>query len=94
MWKQQTLWIGLLLVTGIAFLQYRLWLQPGGIHDLSRLKKELATQVANNHHLKQRNDELFMQIQRLQNSQESIETRARGELGMIKKDETFYQVVH
>lgn len=94
MWKQQTLWIGLLLVVGIVFLQYRLWLQPGGIHDLWRLKKELATQVSNNNQLKQRNEELLMQIERLQNSQEAIETRARGELGMIKKDETFYQVVH
>jgi cell division protein FtsB len=91
--KQRALWMGLLLITGIVFLQYRLWMQPGGVHDLLRLKKELALQVATNDQLHQRNDELLMQIQRLQNSEDAVETRARGELGMIKKDETFYQVV-
>jgi cell division protein FtsB len=94
MMKWRTLGIGLGLIALIAGLQYRLWFQPGGVRDLLHLKKELAVQVANNDHLRQRNDELLMQIQRLQNSQEAVETRARNELGMIKKNETFYQVVH
>ena len=93
MMKQRALWIGLLLITGIGFLQYRLWMQAGGIPNLTRLKKELALQVTSNDQLRLRNDELLLQIQRLQNSEDAVETRARGELGMIKKDETFYQIV-
>ena len=84
----------LLLLGGtFAFLQYRLWFEADGVNDLRHLKKTLAVQEAENANLKKRNDELLFQITRLKNSQDAAEGRARNELGMIKKDETFYQVV-
>lgn len=85
--------IALLLICALAFLQYRLWFESGGIRDLLRLKKDLTVQVSENDRLKKRNEELLFQVQRLQNSQDATESRARNELGMIKKDETFYQIV-
>ena len=86
------LWI-VLLVLVLAFIQYRLWLEPGGILDMLRVKKQLALQQQSNEKLKNRNDKLTQQILYLQASNDAVEARARGELGMIKKDETFYQVV-
>lgn len=81
------------LTVGLVFLQYRLWFEAGGIRDLMQLKRTLVAQEKVNDKLKKGNDELLFQVQRLQHSDDSIESRARNELGMIKKDETFYQVV-
>ena len=81
------------LLAALLFLQYHLWFVSGGIGDMVRLKKMLAQQAAQNEKLKMENDELVEQVQHLQNNQEAAESRARSELGMVKKGETFYQVV-
>lgn len=86
------LWL-IVLIAVLAFLQYRLWFESGGIRDMMRVKKQLALQQQENDKLKKRNDKITHQVQYLQASDEAVEGRARGELGMIKKDETFYQVV-
>lgn len=85
--------LSITLVCTLIFLQYRLWFESGGIRDMVQLKKALAVQYAENDKLKQRNEELLSQIKDLQTSQDATESRARNELGMIKKGETFYQVV-
>lgn len=83
----------LILIAVLGFLQYCLWFEPGGIIDMLRIKKELALQVSHNEKIKKRNEKLIQQIQYLQASNDAIEERARRELGMVKKGETFYQVV-
>lgn len=81
------------MVGVLGFLQYRLWFETGGIRDLLHLKRTLAQQAQMNDQLKTRNEELLAQIKSLQSSQDAAESRAREELGMIKKDEKFYQIV-
>jgi cell division protein FtsB len=75
------------------FLQYRLWFESGGVIDMLHLKKQLAQQVQDNDKLKKRNEILVKQVQVFQANRDAVESRARQELGMIKKGETFYQVV-
>lgn len=87
-----SLLIGALIIF-LFFLQYQLWFANDGIKDMLKIKKILQLQKQENEALKKRNDELLFQIERLQNSHEETESRARSELGMIKKNETFYQVV-
>ena len=82
-----------ILVAILIFLQYRLWFESDGVSDMVHLKKIISTQKAENEKLKKRNDELLFQIERLQKSRDAVEARARNELGMIKKDEMFYQVL-
>jgi cell division protein FtsB len=82
-----------IMLAALAFLQYHLWFESGGIGDLMRLKKTLAEQLKQNEVLKKENDELAAQIQRIQKNEDAAEARARSELGMVKKGETFYQVV-
>lgn len=77
----------------LLFLQCRLWFESGGIIDMMRMKKQLSTERAINEKLKKRNEHLILQVEHLQQNKEAIESRARHELGMIKKGETFYQVV-
>lgn len=81
------------LLAILFFLQFRLWSGSDGIRDMLVLKKSLAKQVEQNEKLKKLNEELLFQVQRLQNSKDATEARARNELGMIKKNETFYQIV-
>lgn len=81
------------LIAIIVHLQYRLWFGDGGIvqinHYQSRLD-ELALQVQEK---KERNAALYGEVLDLRKGQEAIEERARYELGMIKEDETFFQVL-
>lgn len=83
----------LLLVLLLIFLQYRLWIEPSGIPDMVQLKKEVALQQAENEKLKKRNELLLLQVKHLHKDKDAVESRARRELGMIKKGEIFYQIV-
>jgi len=85
--------VSILLVLFLIFLQYRLWCEPGGLIDMMRLKKRVEVELQENDKLKKRNQNLVVQVKQLQNNQSAIEGRARQELGMIKSNETFYQVI-
>lgn len=41
----------------------------------------------------ERNQSLYAEVLDLRKGQEAIEERARNELGMVKPDETFFQVI-
>jgi cell division protein FtsB len=83
----------MVLLAVLAILQYRLWFEPGGIKDVIHLKSMLSQQEAENAKLRKRNSDLLAQVKNLKSSDDAEEARARSELGMIKKGETFYQVV-
>ncbi len=85
--------LSIIMVLLLIFLQYRLWYGTAGIKDMLTLKKHLTSQTQANNLLKKQNEELLHQVHYLQGNQDAIESRARQELGMIKKDETFYQVM-
>lgn len=86
--------IPFILIILLIFLQYRLWFEAGGLLDMFRLKNTVKTEQYANEQLKARNQALVQQIQQLQKNQDAVESRARQELGMIKQDEVFYQVVN
>ncbi|KAA3665712.1 cell division protein FtsB [Pectobacterium carotovorum] len=83
----------LLLLILLCWLQYSLWLGKNGIHDYVRVKDDVVVQQGNNAKLKDRNEQLFAEIDDLNGGQEAIEERARNELGMIKPGESFYRLV-
>ena len=82
----------ILAVLAVA-LQYPLWVGKGGWMRAWELERNLALQHENNARLKARNDALEAEVRDLKEGNEAIEERARLELGMVKRDETFYQVV-
>jgi cell division protein FtsB len=81
------------LATLIVAVQYPLWLGKGSWRAAWELERGLAQQKATNASLKARNDALDAEVRDLKQGTEAIEERARIELGMIKRDEIFYQVV-
>jgi cell division protein FtsB len=85
-------WIVLLLVL-LAGLQCDLWLSSGGIPSVLHLKKAVETQAAQNQALVERNRLLEAQVNELKQGQEALEDSARSGLGMINRDEEFYQII-
>ena len=81
------------LLVLLLLLQYKLWLGEGGFTDVRRLEQRVAEQAQENELLSQRNRELEAEVQDLRQGVEAIEERARSELGMIREEEEFYQVV-
>ena len=85
----------LIVVLSLLFivLQIKLWAGSGSVRDIWRLNETVATQQRENSALNERNNALQAEVQDLKTGYAAVEERARAELGMIKSDETFYQVV-
>jgi cell division protein FtsB len=83
----------LILAGLILALQYPLWIGKGSWMRVWELDRSLAQQRDTNARLKARNDALDAEVRDLKQGLDAIEERARLELGMIRKDEIFYQVV-
>ena len=83
----------LILVVVIAALQLKLWFGEGGYRDVQRLAERVEEQARENQVLARRNAELQAEVEDLRQGLEAIEERARSELGLVKEDEQFYQVV-
>ena len=77
----------------IVLLQYPLWLGKGSWLKVRDLEAQVAEQRATNANLKARNEAMDAEVRDLKQGSEALEERARTELGMIRKDEMFYQVV-
>ncbi len=81
------------LIALLVALQYPLWFGSGGVLASWGLKHEITSQRDENGRLRQRNLTLAAEVIDLKDGLGAIEERARVELGMIKKGETFYQVI-
>jgi len=77
----------------IALLQYRLWYGDGNVRQVRQYQQQLAKLQAQLQQKQLRNDALYAEVQDLRKGQEAIEEIARYDLGLIKKDETFFQVI-
>lgn len=86
-------WLFAGLLTATVLLQYRLWLSPDGVREVTRLSAAVAAQTANNQELRARNAQLAAEVTDLKQGMLALEERARSELGMVAANETFYQVV-
>ncbi|HEY8011743.1 MAG TPA: cell division protein FtsB [Rudaea sp.] len=85
--------VALILLALLLALGVKLWAGDWGLREIARLQGQIAMQKAENAKLKQRNDALAADVEDLRNGKDAIEERARTELGLIKPDEIFYQVV-
>jgi cell division protein FtsB len=85
--------LGLVLGTLIVLIQYPLWLGKGGWVRAWDNDRQLAAQKAHNQRLQARNDALEAEVRDLKQGTEALEERARFELGMVRQDEVFVQIV-
>ena len=77
----------------IVLLQYPLWLGKGGWLRVWEVDRQVKAQKAGNARLQVRNDSLDAEVRDLKQGYDAIEERARYELGMVKQDEIFFQIL-
>jgi cell division protein FtsB len=85
-------WLFLVLLLLLGGLQYRLWVGNGSLAQVSSLEQQIADQHAENERLLERNRILDAEVAELKKGMETVEERARHELGMVKDGETLYQL--
>lgn len=82
-----------ILIVLLLLLQYKIWLGDGGIPEILELQGEIEVTQTEVNRLKERNKALEAEVSDLKVGLDAIEERARSEMGMIGKDEVYYQVI-
>ncbi|MDP3978018.1 MAG: cell division protein FtsB [Pseudomonas sp.] len=85
-------WLLVVLILLLVGLQYRLWVGDGSLAQVTDLKQQIADQQGANQRLLERNRILEAEVMELKKGMETVEERARHELGMVKEGETLYQL--
>ena len=83
----------LTLAALIVLIQYPLWLGKGSWLRVWEVDQQIRAQRDTNRRLQARNSALEAEVRDLKVGQEAIEERARSELGMVRQDEIFFQVL-
>ena len=83
----------LALIALIVLIQYPLWLGKGSWFRVWEVDQQIRAQREANRVLQARNAALEAEVRDLKVGVEAIEERARSELGMIRQDEIFFQLL-
>lgn len=77
----------------IVLVQYPLWLGKGGWLRVAELDRQVQALRESNKVLETRNQKLDAEVRDLKQGFDAIEERARFELGMVRQDEIFFQIL-
>tara|TARA_B100000676_G_scaffold192342_1_gene189058 strand:- start:380 stop:652 length:273 start_codon:yes stop_codon:yes gene_type:complete len=83
----------IILIVFFLLIQFDIWFKDDGLYRVKELEEMIGSQVEENERLKLRNEQLEREIEELKSGTESIEEKARTDLGMIKEGEEFYLIV-
>lgn len=90
-WKFKLI-IGVLVVLILA-ANYRLWVGEGSFAEVRSLKQQIKSQRQQLAQLEARNEALRAEVDGLKTDDDALESRARGELGLIRDGETYFQII-
>jgi len=82
-----------ILVALIVAIQFPLWIGKGGWLRVWEIDQQLAAQREKNAGLEARNAGIAAEVRDLKQGREALEERARYELGLVRPDEVFFQIV-
>lgn len=85
--------VAVFLLALIGIFQYQLWQGRGSRPDVARMEKQLAAQKAANLAAKNVNARLAAEVEDLKSGPEIIEEKARLEMGMVKPNEIYIEVI-
>ncbi|MBC7445627.1 MAG: septum formation initiator family protein [Polaromonas sp.] len=80
-----------MLVMLLALFQAQLWMGRGSIPNVQGMERRLQAQRAANQQRQAANDRLAADVKDLQEGLQTVEEKARSELGMVKPNEIFVQ---
>ncbi len=70
-----------------------MWFGDGSVEQVLQYQQRLDVLKQEAQKKRDRNDALYAEVLDLRKGKEAIEERARHNLGMIKENETFFQVI-
>ncbi|HJM71448.1 MAG TPA: septum formation initiator family protein [Gammaproteobacteria bacterium] len=82
-----------MLIVFFLIIQFDIWVKDDGLNRVKELQEMIDSQSEENQRLRLRNQQLEREIDELKSGTESIEEKARTDLGMIKEGEEFYLIV-
>lgn len=82
-----------ILLVLLFALQLRLWTGSGSWEQIVSLRRDIKEQKQVNDELRSRNERLYGEVESLKTGLDSVEERARTDMGLIKQDETFYLIM-
>jgi len=85
--------LSVILLALIALVQYPLWLGKGSWFRVWEVDQQIKSQRDKNRSLQTRNNILDAEVRDLKQGLDAIEERARSEMGMIKQEEIFFQLL-
>ena len=85
--------LGAILGALIVAIQFPLWLGKGGWQRVWEVDQQIAAQRESNARLESHNAGLAAEVRDLKQGLEAVEERARYELGMVRPNEVFFQIV-
>jgi cell division protein FtsB len=80
------------LIALLLILQGQIWLGKGGVPTVIELEKKIKEQNELNAKAKRINGQLSSEVNDLKEGLNTVEERARHELGMVKANEIFVQI--
>ena len=83
----------MLFAIALVWVQARLWFSDDGLRESWYLQDQLIQQSQINASLAERNQALEAEVTDLKQGVAAAEERARSELGMVRANETFYQII-
>jgi cell division protein FtsB len=85
--------VSVLLLVLLAWLHSQLWLGRGSVPQVAKMRQDLAQVQTQNQQAQWRNEQLVNEVLDLKEGLEIIEEKARTDLGMVKPNELFVQIV-
>ncbi|QNM98743.1 cell division protein FtsB [Chitinimonas koreensis] len=85
--------LAVLLAVFIVLLQWPLWIGKGSWLKVWQIEAQMVEQQGQNDRLTARNAALDAEVRDLKTGTDAIEERARNELGMVRQDEVFFQIL-
>ncbi|HZY20699.1 MAG TPA: septum formation initiator family protein [Ramlibacter sp.] len=82
-----------LLVALLAVVHAQLWFGRGSVGSVSDMQRKLQQQQSTNAASLQANERLAAEVRDLQEGLEMVEEKARLELGMVKPNEIYVNIV-
>lgn len=86
-------WLAIALLLIFISLQYRIWFGQTSFSKIQQQEDKITLIQAENAELLQRNQKLLAEIKDLRKGTDSVEERARYQLGMIKDGEVFFRLI-
>ena len=83
----------LILIFVFVLLQWQLWWGEGSVAHQKKLDYMILTKQAEIEAIEKYNEKMAIDLDELKKQGDLIAEQARSELGLIGKDETFYQII-